>query len=56
MDRLSHIIADQVEAEYWKPMTAGRYGPQIYHLLFADDLLVFAEASIEEDHCVYALP
>jgi hypothetical protein len=46
MDRLSHIIADQVEAQYWKPMCAGRYGPQISHLLFANDLLLFAEASI----------
>jgi hypothetical protein len=52
MERLSHIIADQVEAEYWKPMRAGRYGPQISHLLFADDLLLFAEASIEKAHCV----
>jgi hypothetical protein len=52
MERLSHIIADQVEAEYWKPMRAGRYGPQISHLPFANDLLLFAEASIEQAHCV----
>jgi len=52
MERLSHIIADQVEANYWKPIRAGRNGPQISHLLFADDLLLFAEASIEQAHCV----
>jgi hypothetical protein len=27
MEKLSHIIADQVEANYWKPMRAGRNGP-----------------------------
>jgi len=47
-----HIIADQVEVEYWKPMRAGRYGPQISHLLFANDLLLFVEASIEQAQCV----
>ncbi|CAJ2669949.1 unnamed protein product [Trifolium pratense] len=52
MERLSHIIADQVDAEYWKPMRAGRNGPKISHLLFADDLLLFAEASIEQVHCI----
>ncbi|CAJ2657953.1 unnamed protein product [Trifolium pratense] len=52
MDRLSHIIADHVEANYWKPMRAGRSGPKISHLIFADDLLLFAEASIEQAHCV----
>lgn len=52
MEKLSHIIADQVEANYWKPMRAGRNGPQISHLLFADDLLLFAEASIEQAYCV----
>jgi len=52
MEKLSHIIADQVDACYWKPMRAGRYRPQISHLVFVDDLLLFAEASIEQAHCV----
>jgi hypothetical protein len=52
MEQLSHIIADQVDAQYWKPMRAGRYGPQISHLLFVDDLLLFAEASFEQSHCI----
>jgi len=52
MDKLSHMIANQVEAGYWLPMRAGMYGLQISHLLFADDLLLFAETSIEQAHCV----
>jgi hypothetical protein len=44
MERLSHITADQVEVNYWKP--------QISHLLFADDLHLLAEASIEQAHYV----
>lgn len=52
VDRLSHIIANQVEVDYWKPMRAGREGPQISHLLFADDLLLFVEASVEQDYCI----
>jgi len=42
MEKLYHIIDDQVEANYWKHMRAGRSGPLISHLLFADDLLLFA--------------
>lgn len=52
MERLSHIIADEVDAQYWNPMRASSYDPQISHLLFADDLLLFAKASIEQAHCI----
>jgi len=31
---------------------AGRYDLQISHLLFANDLLLFAEASIKQAHCI----
>lgn len=52
MDKLSHIIVDQVEANYWKPMRARKDGPQISHLLFEDGLLLFVEASMEQAHCI----
>jgi hypothetical protein len=42
MEQLSHIITDQVEANYWKPMRIAKLGPQISHLLFADDFHLFA--------------
>ena len=41
-----------MEANYWKPMRAGRSGPLISHLLFADDFLLFVEVSIEQAHCI----
>jgi hypothetical protein len=47
MDKLSHLIAAAIEKGKWKPMRAGRHGPLISHLMFADDLLIFGQA-IEE--------
>jgi hypothetical protein len=47
MDKLSHLIAEAVEDGQWKPMRAGRNGPLISHLMFADDLLLFSLATDE---------
>jgi hypothetical protein len=47
MDKLSHLIAEAVEDGQWKPMRAGRNGPPISHLMFADDLLLFGQATDE---------
>lgn len=52
MDKLSHMIADRVNNGIWKPMRAGGQGPFISHLMFADDLLLFSEASIEQLDCI----
>ncbi|KAI4297363.1 hypothetical protein L6164_037258 [Bauhinia variegata] len=45
MDKLSRLIAECVEDGSWKPMRTGRNDPLISHLMFADDLLLLAEAS-----------
>ncbi|MCH79574.1 putative ribonuclease H protein [Trifolium medium] len=45
MDKLSHMILQGVQDGDWKPMRAGRNGPLISHLMFADDLILFAEAT-----------
>ena len=33
---------------FWNPITLSRDGPPITHLCFADDLFIFAEASMEQ--------
>jgi hypothetical protein len=47
MDKLSHLIVEAIEDGKWKPMRAGRNGPLISHLMFADDLLLFGQATDE---------
>ncbi|PNX94494.1 ribonuclease H, partial [Trifolium pratense] len=48
MDKLSHLIMQEVQEGKWKPMRAGRNGPLISHLMFADDLILFAEANVDQ--------
>ncbi|GAU31728.1 hypothetical protein TSUD_215290 [Trifolium subterraneum] len=45
MDKLSHLIAEAVDGGNWQPIKAGRSGPFISHLMFADDLLLFGKAT-----------
>jgi len=37
-----------VQKDLWKPIQIPRGGPKLAHLAFADDLLLFAEASLEQ--------
>jgi len=48
MDKLSHSITEGVQARVWKPIRVGRNCPLISHLMFADDLLFFTEATKEK--------
>jgi hypothetical protein len=45
MDKLTHLIAESVDSGNWHPLKAGRSGPPISHLMFADDLLLFVKAT-----------
>lgn len=45
MDKLTHLIAEEVENGQWIPLKAGRSGPPVSHLMFADDLLLFGKAT-----------
>ncbi|PKI78917.1 hypothetical protein CRG98_000690 [Punica granatum] len=44
VEHLSHLIREAVEAKVWQPMHVGRDGPWISHLMFTDDILLFAKA------------
>lgn len=56
MKYLSHFIAYLVNNGSCKAMKAGRQGPSISHLIFADGLLLFAEASKEKMHTILKCP
>lgn len=46
LERLSHCIQDTVQDGAWTPLKFGRSGPTVSHLLFANDILLVAEACI----------
>ncbi|KAL6206939.1 hypothetical protein ACLB2K_024184 [Fragaria x ananassa] len=46
----SHIISSVVDVGKWKPVRASQSGPKVSHLFFADDLMLFAEASSSQAH------
>lgn len=45
LEKLSHMIQKAVADKKRKPIKIGRKSPPISHLFFADDLILFAEAS-----------
>lgn len=45
MERLGHMIEKEIQAKKWKGIKMGRNGLVITHLFFADDLILFGEAS-----------
>lgn len=48
IERLFHLINAVVENKFWSPIQLSRGGPKLSHLAFADDLMLFSEASIEQ--------
>lgn len=45
MEKLTHLIMDEVEKGNWKGIKAKRNGPKVSHLMFIDDLLIFGKAT-----------
>lgn len=48
MERFSVKIHQSVEAGLWKPIRVAQGGPQISHLLFADDVLLFYQVTTSQ--------
>nr|KYP48048.1 LINE-1 reverse transcriptase isogeny [Cajanus cajan] len=48
MERLFQLISAAVTSDQWKPIKLSRDGRPLSHLAFADDLVLFAEASINQ--------
>lgn len=49
MDYLSQLIEEKCEAKHWHLVKASQNGPAFSHFLFADDLLFFAKAYIQNN-------
>ncbi|CAA0833292.1 Unknown protein [Striga hermonthica] len=52
MERLALMISRYVNEGRWKPISLGRGRVKIPYLLFADDLLLFTEATSDQVECV----
>ena len=52
---LSHGISHAVREGSWKPIRLAKHGTPLTHLFFADDLLLFAEASIDQAYTIDAV-
>lgn len=48
IEKLSHIIFDEVGKKRWKGVKSSQSGPCVSHLFFANDLVLFAEASTKQ--------
>lgn len=48
MERLIHRINLTVSKGDWKPIKVGRKCPKLSHFFFADDIILFVEASLSQ--------
>lgn len=46
LERLCHLIDLSTASKEWKPISLSQGGPKLSHICFADDLILFAEASV----------
>lgn len=55
MEKLGHAINFAISNGEWKPIKMGRNGPSLSHLFFADDMVLFGEASVENARCIQTI-
>lgn len=55
IERLFQAISLAVDDKIWKPICLSREGPHISHLVFADDLLLFSKASMEQVQIIQSI-
>lgn len=53
IERLYQTIEEAIVGERWKLIRASRDGPLLSNLFFADDIILFAEASIDQAHVIH---
>lgn len=48
IERLSHMIRDKIQEGVWRLITLCRGGPQLSHIMFVNDIVLFVKASLEQ--------
>ncbi|KAL5752311.1 hypothetical protein ACOSQ2_022818 [Xanthoceras sorbifolium] len=48
IEKLSHLIVQKISEGTWKTIKVSREGPDISHLFFANDLIIFGHATVDQ--------
>ncbi|EOY32757.1 Uncharacterized protein TCM_040787 [Theobroma cacao] len=48
LETLSQLVNEEVSLGNWKPLVVTTRGPYLTHVCFADDLMLFGEASVKQ--------
>ncbi|GJT44054.1 retrovirus-related pol polyprotein LINE-1 [Tanacetum coccineum] len=52
MERFNHVIKEAVERGQWKLIYCNCGGPKLTNSFFADDIVLFAEATLDQAHLI----